>query len=163
MIGRTHIYLKKRYEKFESVQKLRDTLRNRDASEDIYLNYLRSLEAIFKYLPQFSDPDDIIARTKNGQVKPVDLFKNFIAAFAPSEWNGEWKIKKTSLRLLVAGLKKFLRANEVHIYNEDIRDIMPKIRKNQPTPNPLAQGSFTIRISNESDAPVEIPVCARKS
>jgi integrase len=139
VIGRSHEYLKKRYEKFVTVQKLRDVLRNRDASEDTYLNYLRAIAAILKYQPQFTDPDYIIKQLGNDKAKAVELFKNFIAAFAPQEWNGEWKIKKTSLRLLVAGLKKFLRANNVHIYNEDIKDIMPKIVKHRKCEAPSKQ------------------------
>jgi len=118
-----------KHDEFESVANLREALKNRDSSEHTYLNYAKAIKTLLKVQTRYSDPDDVIKKVKSGEVKVVDLFRDFIACFAPKDWNGKWKIKKTSLRLLVAGLKKFLRANGVKVYAEDIKDLMPRIVK----------------------------------
>jgi len=128
-----------RLEKFETIRKMRDVLKNRDQSENTYMNYCKAVETFLKVRSDFRDPDEIVSKLKSGEVKVVDLFKDFIACFAPKDWNGKWKIKKTSLRLHVAGLKKFLRANNIRVVTEDIRDLMPRIPKERKHDIPTKQ------------------------
>jgi integrase len=104
-------------------------LRNKDASEHTYDNYLKAVHTLLKTRKDFVNPDDVIHKLQNNEVEIVDLFKRFIAFFAPEEWNGKWKVNKVTLRLWVAGIKKFLRANGIKVYAEDIKELMPRITK----------------------------------
>ncbi|MCP8322321.1 MAG: site-specific integrase, partial [archaeon] len=115
---------------FSSIKNLREVLRNKDASIHTYKNYIKSIRRLLQVFPEFNNnPDIIIQRIQSGEIDEIELFKRFIDFFKPEDWNKPWKTKKETLRLWLAGIKKFLRANDIKVYSEDIRDLMPKISK----------------------------------
>jgi len=112
-------------ERFESIQNLRGAIRRKDQSERTYRNYLIGINSFMSVL-EISDLDGVIAQIKAGEADSIALLKDYVDHFVPSQINGKWKIKRKTLRLYVAGLKRLLRTNDVRIYSEDVRELLPR-------------------------------------
>ena len=105
-------------EGFRSIKKLEETLRNKDASVHTYKNYVKSVRRLLRVFPEYgNNPDIVIQRIQSGEIDKIELFQKFIDFFRPEDWNKPWKTKKKTLRLWIAGIKKFLRANGIKIYS----------------------------------------------